>query len=367
MLKIFKNNTSLIILSVMFFCSCKEIIMHDLNENKANKVLVILNEYNISAEKVQAVKSYNIQVKSRDVVGALRALDKSRFLRRENAKNSNDDGKSMLSSKEQRQQLLERNLAVNLEETLEAIHVILEARVHFYLRRTEFGEHGRSASVLLILNDKVVTTVNEVKIKKMALDIISGAAGINKSDVNIVIVNDGINKSNVDDYEDKNEDDILSQNSFQIKTNEENILEKNNVKFQRKPEESIAEEALIIEDNYILRLKSAVSNLTYEDKIYGGIISIVSILFLFLGINFRKKLIPKLIITFLFFRKNKSIEILSKNQNSVSNIQEIISNNTQNITEYNVSEASTVIIEPKKVNSENKIFTASNILYQEIF
>ncbi|MDR2337653.1 MAG: hypothetical protein LBE20_03260 [Deltaproteobacteria bacterium] len=193
-----KNFFLIICLSLLTLTSCKEVILHDLSETKANKVCVILNEYKITADKVKAGNNWNIQVPIKDVFSALRILDKSRFLKRDSLKTKTEN-KGFMVSKDERQKALERELAMNLEETLEAIPEILEARIHFYFSAPNdfdllLEPKQKSASVLLVVNSQVDT--NDDNLKSIVIQLISGAAGVEEQGINIIVAKDFIDNDN---------------------------------------------------------------------------------------------------------------------------------------------------------------------------
>jgi type III secretory pathway lipoprotein EscJ len=171
--------------------------MHDVSETKANKICVVLNEYKITAEKIKAGNNWNVQVQSKNVFPALRILDKSRFLRRDSIKNKSET-KNFMVSKDERQKALERELAANLEETLEAIPEILEARIHFYFSPANdfdllLESKQKSASILLVANGQV--SADDDDLKNIVIQLISGAAGIEEKGINIVIAKDFIDNA----------------------------------------------------------------------------------------------------------------------------------------------------------------------------
>jgi type III secretory pathway lipoprotein EscJ len=193
-----KNFFLIICLSLLTLTSCKEVILHDLSETKANKVCVILNEYKITADKVKAGNNWNIQTPTKDVFNALRILDKSRFLKRDSLK-IKAESKGFMASKDERQKALERELAMNLEETLEAIPEILEARLHFYFSAPNdfdllLEPKQKSASVLLVVNSQV--DANDDNLKTIVTQLISGAAGVEERGINIIVAKDFIDNDN---------------------------------------------------------------------------------------------------------------------------------------------------------------------------
>jgi type III secretory pathway lipoprotein EscJ len=150
-------------------------------------------------DEIKAGNNWNVQVNSGDVFSALRILDKSRFLKRDLAK-TKSESKGFMASKDERQKALERELAMNLEETLEAIPEILEARIHFYFsQKNDFDlllePKQKSASILLVVNNKA--SENDDELKNIVRGLISGAAGIDEDVINITVAKDFIGSDNL--------------------------------------------------------------------------------------------------------------------------------------------------------------------------
>ena len=185
---------SSILLIIMLLTSCKEVIMHNLDETQANKVSVILHEYNVEVEKVKSGNSWNIQVDSGQVSSALQILDKNRFLKRLASK-PKENKNNLMVSREERQRWLEREQAFNLEETLEAVPEILEARIHFYFSQpNDFDVSSqslqRTASVLLVIAGKNKPENKLEALRDLAIKLISGATGIKESSISIVMASE---------------------------------------------------------------------------------------------------------------------------------------------------------------------------------
>ena len=189
-----KVSFAVMILLVLLFTSCKEVIMHNLDEAQANKVSIILHEYNITAEKVKSGNSWDIQVDTEQAFSALQILDKNRFLKRLSSKTKEHKG-GLMVSREERQRQLEREQAFNLEETLEAVPEILEARIHFYFNQpNDFDSISkppqRTASVLLVIGSSKKSENKPEAIKELAIKIISGATGIKESEISLVVASE---------------------------------------------------------------------------------------------------------------------------------------------------------------------------------
>ena len=185
---------AVMMLFVLLQTSCKEVIMHNLDEAQANKVSIILHEYSIEAEKIKSGNNWNIQVDAAQAFSALQILDKNRFLKRLSSK-TKEHKNGLMVSREERQRWIEREQAFNLEETLEAVPEILEARIHFYFNQpndfdsiSKFSQ--RTASVLLVTGGKNKSANKPEVIKELAVKLISGATGIQESAISIVVASE---------------------------------------------------------------------------------------------------------------------------------------------------------------------------------
>lgn len=165
--------------------ACRERILHDLDELQANKVLVLLAESGIHAEKLQQGNMWHIAVPQREATEALAMLEKSRILKPEQIRLS-QRANTMMLSREERAQYLERQVAWSLEQTLERLPAVLEARVHLSLGPSdslnpETVAQQQSASVLLI-------SANEKQIDRAGIQqLIAGASGVKSSAVVVMV------------------------------------------------------------------------------------------------------------------------------------------------------------------------------------
>lgn len=167
------------------FSGCREEILHDLSEGQANQVRVVLAQEHIPAEKFREGKLWSISVRNGDVTRALAGLEASRVLRRE-LQRSVEAGSSLMQSPEERFQHLERNTAWNLEQTLERMPLVLEARVHLSLQRevlgdAMFSDQKSTASVLII--SATPERVDETEVQRL----VAGASGLSAPGVTVVV------------------------------------------------------------------------------------------------------------------------------------------------------------------------------------
>ena len=155
---------------------CRETILHDLDELQANRVLVALAEVQIDAEKVREGTTWSIAVTRDQSMKALSHLERSRTVKPSELRSA-QQGNSMMLNREERLQILERQLATNIEQTLERLPAVLEARVHLYLEHQDplqvtTSIKKESASVLLI-----TASASQINRDQVA-QLVAGASGI---------------------------------------------------------------------------------------------------------------------------------------------------------------------------------------------
>ena len=165
---------------------CEENILHDLDEFRANKVLVLLSRKDIDAAKQRTASGWSISVADKDVDGALAVLEESRIFNRD-GKKKKQQSRSIIQSSEEKKRTIELQLASDLEATLERLPGVLEARVHLNLRskeRLQISSRSKkqSASALIILEDTKLLDPLQ------AGNLIAGAAGVAKDEVSVILV-----------------------------------------------------------------------------------------------------------------------------------------------------------------------------------
>ncbi len=162
-------------LMILAICAgCKEEILHDLDEQSANRVQLALLRSGIEAEKSRSGDHWAIAVAPQDLGGALQVVESSRALRRELLRPA-ESGVSMLMSREERAQAFQRANAFALERTLEALPHVLEAHVHV---------GGRSASVVAVIDRAEAGAADEIR------GIASAALGIVPELLQVVLRNE---------------------------------------------------------------------------------------------------------------------------------------------------------------------------------
>lgn len=179
-----KSNNRILFLFLFFISSCQEVVVHDLDELRANQLKLILENNEIAVSKEKLGSFWQISVASEQAKKALEIIEKSRILLR-GTNRFKEQSKSILQSREEKNQLLLRELAWSLEQTLERYRGVLEARVHLNLQVTpDFIASSKieaTASVLLIVKEK--TEIKEAEIKQ----IISGASGIVSEKIAVIV------------------------------------------------------------------------------------------------------------------------------------------------------------------------------------
>ena len=165
-------------LFVCALCGCDEQILHDLSEQDANKVLSRLGNESLGAKKVlQSDGRWAIAVERRSVVMALSYLDTNRVLSPRSAVGHSTQRGGFVPSREEQWFRYERSVALSLEDSLNTIAGVLEARVHLNLPETDplFGtrkELTGSGSVLLVIDDRYASNDQDIAA------LVAGAAGI---------------------------------------------------------------------------------------------------------------------------------------------------------------------------------------------
>ncbi len=175
----------------LLLSACKETILHDLKESQANEVKVTLSQAGIVAEKIFAGSGWNVEVPDDQATSALATLRESRVLEK-HLEDVVEPPKGLIPSREERYHYLERQLALSLEDTLERIPQVLEARVHLYLQKPDaFDYSGKAlrhtASVLLLVEEEgnpgTSSSLQETQIKQL----IAGATNVQLGDITVII------------------------------------------------------------------------------------------------------------------------------------------------------------------------------------
>lgn len=179
-----KYRAAILLLPWLLLASaCREEILHDLEEMDANAVRVALDEHGIDAQKIRSGNGWVLTVPSDQAIDALALVDAKHLVRRKEAYRYEPEG-GLIKSRDERRHQQERARSAALEQTLESIPGVREARVHLTLggggSRRETGTDSGSASVLLVTNNE--SKIDRVEVQRL----VSGAAGIDIDHVLVV-------------------------------------------------------------------------------------------------------------------------------------------------------------------------------------
>ena len=172
------------VLLLLATLGCKEQILHDLDELRANQVQLLLLRSSMNVEKVRSGKLWSIAVSPEEIPQALQLIERSRILKRDLERGAEQQA-GLLQSSDERLRLLEHQLASRTEQTLEQIPGVLEARVHLHKdpdvdRSFSPSQKRNSASVLLLLSKGNGVSIPEVRA------LVAGAAGFQPEEVSIL-------------------------------------------------------------------------------------------------------------------------------------------------------------------------------------
>ena len=165
--------------------ACSERIVHDVSEQKANRIVISLARSGIEANKIREGSLWSIKVSQSEATLALKYLQEARLLESETRKKQQSSS-SFIQSNQERNRNLGNQIAIELENTLERFPQVAEAHVHLNLAGKKLlmskEENKGSASVLLVseIADKIES--NDIQ------QIVAGAAGLEASDVSVVVV-----------------------------------------------------------------------------------------------------------------------------------------------------------------------------------
>lgn len=172
---------------MLFLMSCNEILVHDLSENDANKIVSGLHKNQIEVKKVkQADGFWSINVNKGDSYKALEYLTSTRIIKSEPI--SKSGGSSLINSREDQLFQYERHLSSEIEYTLKSLPGVLDVRVHLNLPVKDplFGKNisedsSSSGSVLLITGNGFLSDLTDIQ------NLVSGASGIASNLISVLI------------------------------------------------------------------------------------------------------------------------------------------------------------------------------------
>lgn len=172
---------------LLLVCSagCKETVLHGIDESRANQLSILLDQIGIASSKHASGPNWDLRVARSDLGPALRAIENSRMLTRGENRHKPQES-SFIPSDNQQLQAAERQLSWSIEETLERIPGVVEAKVHLWLNKpTQFGlsaqdNSARSASALLLTEPTAALNLVELKL------LLAGATGAPQNAISIV-------------------------------------------------------------------------------------------------------------------------------------------------------------------------------------
>lgn len=164
----------------------RESIVHDLTERDANRLVTELHGEGIDAvRKPQSDGRYALEVEQSRVVGALHFLQANRLVREVNAVKTG--GGAFGATREDRRFHYERSISRELEETLERIPGIREARVHLNIPVAE-SIFDRGADVPAPTASVLVVASAKAEVDREALArLVAGAAGLGAPRVTVIV------------------------------------------------------------------------------------------------------------------------------------------------------------------------------------
>jgi len=172
-------------LILMMTSGCNETILHQLEEQAANKVVLTLANSGVEARKVADGDSWAIEVPKNISGKALRALkDKRTFSQIE--RKPPIFKSSLVSGREERKAMLEGMKITRLEHSIKSLPSVLEAWVH--LNKVEagtrvFGSSKRESSASVLIISERPERVDEIEIKRL----VSGAVGTKLPVIEVII------------------------------------------------------------------------------------------------------------------------------------------------------------------------------------
>ncbi len=176
---------TVLVITLLFLCSCRETIIHNLSEPEANRIVAHLYDQKLSVKKEkQADGRWSLSLPESQVAEGIRSLDAHRLLKDE--PHLVNDSNSFLGSSENERFKFERALSREIEATLSALPKVLQARVHLNLPHTDplFGLKSDnaegSASVMLISGSSDLD-------KADITALVAGASGIKPEKISVVV------------------------------------------------------------------------------------------------------------------------------------------------------------------------------------
>lgn len=175
----------LIALLLVLITACSDRIVHDVNEQKANKIVIALARSGIDASKIREGSLWSIKVSQSKVTLALKYLQDARLLESEGRKKAQSSS-SFIQNNQERNRNLGNQIAGELETTLERFPQVVEAHVHLNIagKKLLMSEEQKKGSASVLLVSKQPENISSKDIQQ----IVAGAAGLKALDVSVVVV-----------------------------------------------------------------------------------------------------------------------------------------------------------------------------------
>ena len=176
---------AVVLLSLGFLTvACDEAVMQGLSEREANRVVAVLARHDLQATKQVRKKAWTVMIASSRLAQAIDVLEKERVFKDETK--SGKKSAMLPTSRDERLREGERDLENSLGATIERLPEVREARVHLLMlshSRLDSYLHSqeRSASVLCVV------LRSDAQLEDNIRQIVSGAAGIDRSRISVVM------------------------------------------------------------------------------------------------------------------------------------------------------------------------------------
>lgn len=177
---------ALFALILLCIVGCKETVLHGIDEGRANQITLLLERAGIQSSKHLSGSNWDVRVERENLGAALRTIENSRILTRAENRFKPQDS-SLIPSENQQAQAAERQISWSIEETLERIPGVVEAKVHLWLNKpaqlglTSQETTARSASALLLTEPSVDLNADELR------NLLNGATGAPLNAISVII------------------------------------------------------------------------------------------------------------------------------------------------------------------------------------
>ncbi len=163
---------------------CRDPLLHDLEEPRANSLVLLLETHGVRAEKVRSGSAWSIAVAGGDQRRALGILEHYRTGR--GSASGGEASGSFFQSREERESDVLARTALRLEQSLGRIPGVLEARVELSPRRSP-GDSGIAAPPATV-GALVVAEADGAADESAVRGFIAGATGIQPAAIGLVFV-----------------------------------------------------------------------------------------------------------------------------------------------------------------------------------